>query len=118
MLAELAKNSELQTEAIQNLKEDILLCSGDEETEDTPAMDDHTSDNALDIAATLNNVLDSSDNSKTTSVKSPESGSQSALVESLTQAFTTSKVTSPAIEGKTAELIDKMLIGGLSAETV
>ena len=41
------------------------------------------------------------------------SGSQSALVESLTQAFTKSKVTSPAIEGKIAELIDNMLIGGL-----
>ena len=114
-LAHLAKNSELQTEAIQNLKEDFLLCSG---KEDTSAMDDNTSDNALDIAATLNNVLDSSDHSKTASVKSPESGSQSALVDSLTQAFTTSKVTSPAIEGKIAELIDNMLIGGLSAETV
>ena len=100
------------------MKEDILLCSGDDDTEDTPAMDDNTSDNALDIAATLNNVLDSSDNRNTTSVKSPESGSQSALVDSLTQAFTTSKVTSPAIEGKIAELIDNMLIGGLSAETV
>ena len=109
-LAHLAKNSELQTEAIQNLKEEFLLCSGDEDTEDTSAMDDSTSDNALDIAATLNNVLDS--------VKSPESGSQSALVDSLTQAFTTSKVTSPAIEGKIAELINNMLIGGLSAEMV
>ena len=117
-LAQLAKNSEQQTEAIQNLKEDILLCSGNDDTEDTPAMDDNTSDNVLDIAATLNNVLDSSDNRNTTSVKSPESGSQSALVDSLTQAFTTSKVTSPAIEGKIAELIDNMLIGGLSAETV
>ena len=117
-LAHLAKNSELQTEAIQNLKGEFLLCSGDEDTEDTSAMDDNTSDNALDIAATLNNVLDSSDHSKTASVKSPESGSQSPLVDSLTQAFTTSKVTSPAIEGKIAELIDNMLIGGLSAETV
>ena len=77
-LAHLAKNSELQTEAIQNLKEEFLLCSGDEDTEDTSAVDDNTSDNALDIAATLNNVLDSSDHSKTASVKSPESGSQSA----------------------------------------
>ncbi|CAH3163321.1 unnamed protein product [Porites lobata] len=117
-LAQLAKNSELQTEAIQNLKEDILLCSGDEDTEDTPALDDDRRDNALDIAATLAHVLDSSDNNNTTAVKSPESGSQSALVESLTQAFTKSKVTSPAIEGKIAELIDNMLIGGLSAETV
>ena len=112
-LAHLAKNSELQTKAIQNLKEEFLLCSGDEDTEDTSAMDDNTSDNALDIAATLNNVLDSSDHSKTASVKSPESGSQSALVDSLTQAFTTSKVTSPAIEGKIAELIDNMLNRGI-----
>ena len=117
-LAHLAKNSELQTEAIQNLKEEFLLCSGDENTKDTSAMDDNTSDNALDIVATLNNVLDSNNHSKTASVKSPESGSQSALVDSLTQALTTSKVTSPAIEGKIAELIDNMLIGELSAETV
>ena len=40
------------------------------------------------------------------------------MVDSLTQAFTTSKVTSPAIEDKIAELIDNMLIGELSAETV
>ena len=117
-MAQLAKNSELQTEAIQNLKEDILLCSGDEDTEDNPALEDGRRDSELDIAATLDHVLDSSDINNTTAVKSPESGSQSALVESLTQAFTKSKVTSPAIEGKIAELIDNMLIGGLSAETV
>ena len=63
-------------------------------------------------------MLDSSDINNTTSVKSPESGSQSALVESLTQVFTKSKVTSPAIEGKIAELVDNMLIGGLSAKTL
>ena len=39
-LAHLAKNSELQTEAIQNLKEEFLLCSGDDDTEDISAMDD------------------------------------------------------------------------------
>ena len=111
-MAQLAKNSELQTAAIQNLKEDILLCSGDEDTEDNPALDDDRRDNELDIAATLDHVLDSSDINNTTSVKSPESGSQSAFtVESLTQAFTKSKVTSPAIEVKIAELIDNMLIG-------
>ena len=116
-MAQLAKNSELQTEAIQK-KEDILLCSGDEDTEDNPALEDDRRDNELDIAATLDHVLDSSDINNTTSVKSPESGSQSALLESLTQAFTKSKLTSPAIEGKIAELIDNMLIGGLSVETV
>ena len=108
-MTQLAKNSELQTEAIQNLKEDILLCSGDEDTEDNPALEDDRRDSELDIAATLDHVLDSSDINNTTSVKSPESGSQSALVESLTQAFTKSKVTSHAIEGKIAELMDKIL---------
>ena len=117
-MAQLAKNSELQTEVNQNLKEDILLCSGDDDTEDNPTLDDNKRDNELDIAATLDHVLDSSDINNTASVKSPESGSQSALVESLTQAFTKSKVTSPAIDGKIAELIDNMLIGGLSAKTV
>ena len=93
-MAQLAKNSALQIEAIQNLKEDILLCSGDEDTEDNPALDDDRRDNELDIAATLDHVLDSSDINNTTSVKSPESGSQSALVESLTHAFTKSTSTS------------------------
>ena len=97
-IPQLTKNSELQTEAIQNLKEDILLCSGDEDTEDNPALEDDRRDNELDIEATLDHVLNSSNINNTTSVKSPESGSQSALVESLTQAFTKSKVTSPAMQ--------------------
>ena len=71
-MAQLAKNSELQIEAIQNLKEDILLCSGNEDTEDNPALDDDRRDNELDIAATLDHVLDSSDINNTTSVMSPE----------------------------------------------
>lgn len=99
-MAQLAKNSELQTEAIQNLKENILLCSGDEDTEDNPALEDDRRDSELDIAATLDHVLDSSDINNTTAVKSPESGSQSALVESLTQAFTKSKVTSLQCKAK------------------
>ena len=56
-IAQLAKNSELQTEAIQNLKEDILLCSSDKDTEDNPALEDNERDNELDIEATLDNVL-------------------------------------------------------------
>ena len=52
-IAQLAKNSELQTEAIQNLKEDILLCSGDEDTEDNPALEDDRRDNELDIEAEM-----------------------------------------------------------------
>jgi hypothetical protein len=40
------------------------------------------------------------------------------VVDSLTQAFTPQKATSPPIEGQIAELINNMLVGGLSAEMV
>ena len=49
-MAQLAKNSEIPTEAIQNLKEDILVCSDDEDTEDNPALEDDRRDNELDVA--------------------------------------------------------------------
>ena len=74
-LAHLAKNSELQTKPFRILRRSFFSALGTKNTEDTSAMDDNMSDNALDIAATLNNVLDSSNHSKTASVKSPESGS-------------------------------------------
>ena len=43
---------------------------------------------------------------------------QSSVVDSLTQAFTPQKATSPAIEGQIAELINNMLVGDLLAEMV
>ena len=113
-MAQLDKNSELQTEALQNLKEDILLRSDDDELDDSQEVNGNKSGSMLDIASTLKNVLDTSANSD----NSPDSGSKSALVDSLTLAFTTTKATSPAIDGKIAELVDNMLIGGLSTETV
>ena len=80
----------------------------DEDTENKSEKDDHTSGNTPDFSSTVKTVLDNN----------PASGPQGALLDSLTQAFTTTKATSPAIEGKIAELIDSMLMGGLLAETV
>ena len=48
----------------------------------------------------------------------PDPGSQSSVVDSLTQAFTPQKVKSPPIEEQVAALINNMLVGGLSAEMV
>ena len=51
-------------------------------------------------------------NEKTIPAKNPDPGSQALLIDSLTQAFTSSKKTPPAIAGKVAELVDSMLVGG------
>ena len=50
--------------------------------------------------------------------KNPDPGSQISLIDSQTQAFTSSKKTSSAIAGKIAKLVDNMLVGGLTTETV
>ena len=48
----------------------------------------------------------------------PDSGPQSKFLESLTQAFIPNIQKSPAIESKIAQLVDNMLTGDLSSETV
>ena len=71
----------------------------------------------LDVESTMNEVLGTNSNTnnntkKTTSAPNPEPGPQ------LTQAFISNKKKSPAIEGKIAELVDNILVGGLATETV
>ena len=120
-LAQLAKSSELQTETLQSLKEDFLLRSDDEENDVTSVENGCSGGNTIDVESTMNQVLDTSNNNNNkqmSSAKSPDPGPQNALIDSLTQAFTPNKAKSPAIEGKLAELVDNMLIGGLSTETV
>jgi len=57
-------------------------------------------------------------NERTTPAENPHPRSQVSLIDTLTQALTFSKKTSPAIVGKIAELVDSMLLGGLSTEAV
>ena len=118
---QLAKSSELQTETLQNLREDIILRSDDEEIGHISAGNNPTGGNTLDVESAVNDVLgtnSANNNERTTPVKNPDPGSQASLINSLTQAYTSSKKTSPAIAGKIAELVDSMLVGGLSTETV
>ena len=60
----------------------------------------------------------STNNKKTTPVKNPDPGWQASLIDSLRQAFSSSKKALPAIAGNIAKLVDSMLVGGLSTETV
>jgi hypothetical protein len=84
---------------------------------------EHECDPSLDINNTLDNVLETTRvavNDKVMSQDSvaPDAGPQSELLESLTQAFIPNVQKSPAIESKIAQLVDNMLTGGLSPDTV
>ena len=120
-LSQLTKSLELQTETLQNLREDRIFRSDDEEIDDVSDGNNPTGENTLDVESSVNDVLgtnSANNKERTTPAKNPDPGSQALLIDSLTQAFTSSKKTSPAIVGKIAELVDSLLVGGLSIETV
>ena len=120
-LAQLVKSSELQKETLQNLGEDLILRSDDEEIDDISGGNNVTSGKTLYVESAVDDVLgtNSSNNSeKTTPARNPDPGSQASIIDSLTQACTSSKKTSPFIAGKIIELVDRMLLGGLSTGTV
>ena len=124
-VAQLTEASATQTAAFESLKEDIFLNSAD-------AAEEEGEQNGSQPAALLNlndtvNALlatpDSADtNTKGTdgnnSAGAPDSGSQNEFLDSLTQAFIPTIKKSPAIETKLAELINNMLSGELSPDTV
>ena len=120
-LAQLAKSSEVQTEALQSLREDLILRSDDEGNDDISGDNNVTGGNTLDVESAVDEALgtnSANSNEQMNATKNPDPGSQTSLIDSLTQAFTSSKKTSPAIAGKIAELVDSMLVGGLSTDTV
>ncbi|CAH3040412.1 unnamed protein product, partial [Porites lobata] len=118
-LAQLAKASETQTAMLATLKEDLLLgTDSDEDGEAVQSLND-----SVDLNAALTDVLDPSDTHTSTTVAAkpascPDSGSQDDILESLTQAFVQTKEKSPAIAEKNAGLIDNMVTGGLSPNTI
>ena len=61
-IAQLAKSSELQTETLQSLKEDVLLRSDNKESDETSAENESTSGNTPDVESTIDAVLDTSSN--------------------------------------------------------
>ena len=108
-LAQLAESSELQTVTLQNLREDLILRADDEEIDDISGGNNLAGGNTLDVESAVDVVLrmnSANDNEKTIPAKNPDPGSQASLIDSLTQVFTSSKKTSPAIAGKIAELVN------------
>ena len=101
-LAQLTKSSKLLTETLQNLRENLILHSDDEEINNSYNI---TGTNILDIESAVEEVLgtnSTNNREKTIPVKNPDPGLQASLIDSGTQAFTSSKETSPATAVKIA----------------
>ena len=117
-LTQLVAASKAQTEAFNTLKEDLLLQPDpDEEEEATGTLG---TPDLLD----LNQLLDSSENdqsskaSPSTSVTRSDSEPDENLLDNLTQALLSTNKKSPDIEGKIAGLMDNILTGELSQDSV
>ena len=120
-IPQLAKSSEVQMEALQSLREDLILHSDEKGNNNISGDNSVTSVNTLNVESAVDEVLgtNGTDRShKLTPAKDPDTGLQTSLLDSLTQAFTSNKKTSPAIADKIAELVDSMVVGGLSTETI
>ena len=116
-LTQLAEVSKAQTEAFNNLRKDLLL-QPDEEDEE---VDLDTTSNSLDITAATNQLLDSSNGQSPKSAPSSsrsDSEPKNDLLDSLTQALLSTSKKSPDIEGKIATLVDNILTGELSQDSV
>ena len=116
-LCQLTEASQAQTAALADLKEDLLL--QDEADEPKP---DRTAEslNIAQLTAIENDCkrYSGAKNRAYDNRSDPKSQGQNTIVESLTLAYLPNMKKSPAIEGKIAELIDNMLTGGISSDTV
>ena len=95
--AQLAKSSEFQTKTLQNLREGLTLRSDEEEIDDISGGNNLTSGKTLDVReSTVDDVPgteSANSNEKTTPAKNLDPGSQASIIDSLIQAFTSSKKT-------------------------
>ena len=121
-MSQLSEASQAQTAALADLKEDLLLqddaagpnldrpADSLDITQITAVVTDCTRDSGANTNATNNMASDTRSDSEPQGHKS--------IVDSMTQAYLPNTKTSPAIEGKIATLVDNMLTGGLSTDTV
>ena len=121
-LSQLSEASQAQTAALADLKEDLLLqddaagpnpdrpADSLDITQITAVVNDCTRDSGANTNASNNMASDTRSDS--------EPQGHNSIVDSLTQAYLPNTKTSPAIEGKIATLVDNMLTGGLSTDTV
>lgn len=118
-LTQLVEVSKAQTEAFNNLREDILLQPDPDEENEEGGLDKTSA--SLDLTAATNQLLDSSNGQSSKSdpaAPHSDSESQKDLLDSLTQALLSSNKKSPNIEGKLATLVDNILTGDLSQDSV
>ena len=121
-LSQLSEASQAQTAVFADLKEDIFLqddaagpnpdrpADSLDITQITAVVNDCTRDSGANTNASNNMASDTRSDS--------EPQGHNSIVDCLTQAYLPNTKTSPAIEGKIATLVDNMLTGGLSTDTV
>ena len=112
-LQQLIQASKAQTEAFNNLREDILL-QPDPNEEDKDTVTDGIP-NLLDLTAVTNQLLDSSSGQSPKSqpdISRPGEGTNNDFLDSLAQALL------PNIEEKIAGLVDNILTGESSQDSV
>ena len=118
-LKQLVQASKAQTEAFNNLREDILL-QPDPKEEDKDVVTDGTP-NLLDLTTATIQLLDARRNSH--SPKSllnnscPDEGTHNDFLDSLTQALLPNSKKSPDVEDKIAGLVNNILTGELSQDS-
>lgn len=118
-LTQLVQASKAQTEAFNNLKENILL-QPDPNEEDKDVVRDGIP-NLLDLTAATNQLLDSSSGQSPKSqcnTSRPDEGTNNHFLGSLTQALLPNIKKSPAIEEKIADHVNNILTGKLSQDSV
>ena len=120
LLKQLVQVLKAQTEAFNNLREDILL-QPDPNEEDNNVLTDTGIHNLLDLTTATNQLLDSSNGQSAKSrcnVSRADEGTNNEFLDSLTQALLPNIKKSPDIEEKIAGLADNILTAELSQDSV
>ena len=118
-LKQLVQASKAQNEAFNNLREDILL-QPDPNEEDEDVVTDATT-NLLDLTTATNQLLDSSSGQSPKSPRNnsrPDEGTNNDFLDRLTQALLPNSKKSPDVEEKIAGLVNNILTGELSQDSV
>ena len=118
-LKQLVQASKAQNEAFNNLREDILL-QPDPNEEDEDVVTDATT-NLLDLTTATNQLLDSSSGQSPKSPRNnsrPDEGTNNDFLDRLTQALLPNSKKSPDVAEKIAGLVNNILTGELSQDSV
>ena len=120
-LKQLVQTSKSQTEVFNNLREDIFLQPDpNEEDKHVIRITDRTP-NSLDLTTATNQLLDASNGHSPKSLPNnscPDEGTNNDFLDSLTQALLPNSKKYPDVEEKIAGLVNNILTGELSQDSV